>query len=263
MISTSLFQSGVRRVISDASRLFDPLGLIEPVIVEAKIFIQTLWKLQVSWDDLLPENLQAFWLEYRRNLGALESISIPRWVNYSEDCSSVEWHGFCDASDSAYGACLYLRCTTSDGSVRVQLMMSKSRVAPLEDLKKKKSKLSTPRLELSSALLLSHLYEKVSQATQLKIPLFFWTDSNIVKFWIASTPSRWQTFVANRMSEIQHLTKGGLWNHVAGIENPTDGLSRGISAAQLEYQSLWFNGPVWLRQERNFWPVTLKLLLNS
>ncbi|XP_062541571.1 uncharacterized protein LOC134209589 [Armigeres subalbatus] len=141
--------------------------------------------------------------------------------------------------------------------------MSKSRVAPLEDLKKKNRKLSTPRLELSSALLLSHLYEKVSQATQLKIPSFFWTDSNIVKFWIASTPSRWQTFVANRVSEIQHLTKGGLWNHVAGIENPADVLSRGISAAQLEYQSLWFNGPIWLRQEQNFWPVNAEVAVEQ
>ncbi|XP_062534088.1 uncharacterized protein LOC134203223 [Armigeres subalbatus] len=141
--------------------------------------------------------------------------------------------------------------------------MPKSRVAPLEDLKKKKRKLSTPRLELSSALLLSHLYEKVSQATQLKIPSFFWTDSNVVKFWIASTPSRWQTFVANRVSEIQHLTKGGLWNHVAGIENPADVLSRDISAAQLEYQSLWFNGPVWLRQRRNFWPVNAEVAVEQ
>ncbi|XP_062538823.1 uncharacterized protein LOC134207122 [Armigeres subalbatus] len=142
--------------------------------------------------------------------------------------------------------------------------MSKSRVALLEDLKKKKKrKLSTPRLELSAALLLSHLYEKVSQATQLKIASFYWTDSNIVKFWIASTPSRRQTFVANRVSEIQHLTKSGSWNHVAGIENPADVLSRGISAAQLEYQSLWFNGPVWLRQERNFWPVNAEVAVEQ
>ncbi|XP_062704057.1 uncharacterized protein LOC134286461 [Aedes albopictus] len=239
-----------RIVISDASKLFDPLGLIGPVVVEAKIFIQTLWKLLVNWDDPLPENLQTIWLEYRRNLSALESIRIPRWVGYTKECTTIEWHGFCDASDSAYGACLYLRCSYEDGSVRVQLMMSKSRVAPLEDLKKKKRKQSTPRLELSSALLLSHLYEKVSQATGLTIPSFFWTDSNIVKHWIASTPSRWQTFVANRVSEIQHLTKGGVWNHVAGIENPADVLSRGISATQLEYHSLWFNGPVWLSQER-------------
>lgn len=243
-----------RIVVSDASKLFDPLGLIGPVVVEAKIFIQTLWKLNANWDDPLPENLQTFWLEYRRNLSALESISIPRWVGYTKECVSTEWHGFCDASDSAYGACLYLRCTYADGSVRIQLMMSKSRVAPLEDLKKKKRKQSTPRLELSSALLLSHLYEKTSKATALAIPSYFWTDSNIVKFWIASTPSRWQTFVANRVSEIQHLTKGGTWNHVAGIENPADVLSRGISATQLEYHSLWFSGPVWLRQCREFWP---------
>ncbi|XP_062558033.1 uncharacterized protein LOC134222904 [Armigeres subalbatus] len=132
----------------------------------------------------------------------------------------------------------------------------KSRVAPLEDLKKKKRRRTTPRLELSSALLLIHLYEKVSQATSLVIPSYFWTDSNIVKFWNASAPSRWQTFLANRVSEIQHLAKGGVWNHVADIENPADVLSRGISATQLEYQPLWFNEPVWLHKGQSFWPAT-------
>ncbi|XP_062558034.1 uncharacterized protein LOC134222905 [Armigeres subalbatus] len=73
-----------RVVISDASKLFDPLGLIRPVVAEAKIFIQILWKLELNWDDPLPENLQAFWLNYRRNLSSLESISIPRWVGYTQ-----------------------------------------------------------------------------------------------------------------------------------------------------------------------------------
>ncbi|XP_055623373.1 uncharacterized protein LOC129766803 [Toxorhynchites rutilus septentrionalis] len=50
-----------RSVLSDVSRLFDPLGLVGPVIVQAKIFIQELWKQQCGWDEPLPAELQDQW----------------------------------------------------------------------------------------------------------------------------------------------------------------------------------------------------------
>ncbi|XP_065093229.1 uncharacterized protein LOC135713940 [Ochlerotatus camptorhynchus] len=189
------------------------------------------------------------------NLIALSSFSILRWIGYTSDAISVELHGFCDASDKAYGACLYMRCTLSDGSVEVRLLISKSRVAPLEDLKRNKKKLTTPRLELSSALLLSHLYSKVKHSIRIPHTASFWTDSTIAMHWLSSLPSRWQMFVANRVSEIQHITKGFDWNHVAGLENPADIVSRGMIPAQLQYSTIWFEGPPWLRRDRSTWPA--------
>ncbi|XP_055522593.1 uncharacterized protein LOC129716781 [Wyeomyia smithii] len=138
----------------------------------------------------------------------------------------------------------------------VRLLTSKSKVSPLVDLKRKKKKQSIPRLELSSAMLLSHLYEKVRSTISFGSKATFWTDSMIVKCWLASTPSRWQPFVANRVSDIQHLTKGSSWNHVAGVENPADIVSRGMSPAQLNYSTLWWCGPTWLRQDKGTWPHT-------
>ncbi|XP_055589056.1 uncharacterized protein LOC129741357 [Uranotaenia lowii] len=243
-----------RIVLSDASKLFDPLGLVGPVIVQAKMFIQSLWQLKCGWDDPLTDEMQLFWTEFRRNLSSLDTLSIPRWVGFSPS-NDVELHGFCDASEKAYGACIYLRCTHEDGSVSVKLLISKSRVAPLEDLTRKKRKQSIPRQELSSALLLSHLYEKFCKSTAMDVKSFFWTDSTIVKCWLASVPSRWQAFVANRVSEIQHLTKKGVWNHIPGTENPADIISRGMTPVQLQYQMLWFEGPIWLKQNRSTWPV--------
>ncbi|XP_058817777.1 uncharacterized protein LOC131681087 [Topomyia yanbarensis] len=244
-----------RTVLADAARLFDPLGLVGPVVVIAKIFLQELWKHQCDWDDSLPEEMQSFWQEYRRNLIALSSLSVPRWVAFRANLLSVEVHGFCDASEKAYGACLYVRCTTQDGKVEVRLLAAKSRVAPLEDLKRKKKKQTIPRLELSSALLLSHLYDKVRDSIKIQHTAYFWTDSTIVMYWLASLPSRWQMFVANRVSEIQHLTKGSSWNHVAGVENPADIISRGMTPAQLQYQRVWFDGPLWMLQDRSTWKV--------
>lgn len=248
-----------RCVLSDASRLFDPLGLVGPVIIQAKIFLQDLWKHDCEWDEPLSPQLEDQWREYRRNLTGLDGIAVPRWVGTSRSTEAVELHGFCDASNKAYGACVYVRAVAADGSVMVHLLTSKSRVAPLENLKKNKKSLSIPRLELSSALLLAHLYEKVAKNITVATKCRFWTDSTIVVCWLSSSPSRWKQFVANRVSEIQHITKGSVWNHVAGEDNPADIISRGMSPAQLQYESRWFHGPKWLMSDEHYWPSSAQI----
>lgn len=145
-----------RIVVSDVSRLFDPLGLVGPVIIQAKIFIQKLWKQDCGWDEPLSSELQMQWQDYRRNLAGLENLTVPRWVGIGGDVVTTELHGFCDTSNKAYDACFNVRATYESGEVCVKLLTAKSRVAPLDNLKKGNKRLSTPRLELSSALLLAH-----------------------------------------------------------------------------------------------------------
>lgn len=199
---------------SDAACFFDPLGLVGSVVVQAKIFIQELWLLKCDWNDPLDESLQAMRTEYKQNMVALESLSIPRWLGVSNDCTEVQLYGFCDALEAAYEAYLYLRCTASDDTVTVRLITLKSRLAPLETLQ---------RVSASSA----------SNCPWNSCHLHLWTDSMIVKCWLASLPSRWLIVVANRMSEIQHLTNDEAWGHVPGTVNPADLIFRGMSPAHL------------------------------
>ncbi|XP_058817915.1 uncharacterized protein LOC131681229 [Topomyia yanbarensis] len=131
-----------RIILSDFARLFDPLGLVGPVVVQAKIFLQDLWKQKCSWTETLSEELQHWWLEFRRNLTGLSTLKVPRWLAFGNDTVSAEIHGFCDASEKAYGACIYLRCTTYDGLVSVRLITAKSRVAPLDDVQRTKKKMT-------------------------------------------------------------------------------------------------------------------------
>ncbi|XP_055522695.1 uncharacterized protein LOC129716876 [Wyeomyia smithii] len=105
--------------------------------------------------------------------------------------------------------------------------------------------------------MLCHLYEKFIASVSIQHTAHFWTDSTIVIYWLSSLPSRWQAFVANRVSEIQHATKGCTWNHVADEDNPADIISRGMTPAQLQYEKLWFEGPLWLRHEMSTWPSKL------
>ncbi|XP_055524492.1 uncharacterized protein LOC129718097 [Wyeomyia smithii] len=248
-----------RTVVSDLAKVFDPLGLVGPIVITAKIFVQSLWKQKVSWDETLAHVLKMQWNEFRHGLENLVNLKVPRWIAFNNDCRTVELHGFCDASTVAYGACIYLRCTHHDESVTSHLIAAKSRVAPLEDMKKRKKKQSIPRLELSSALLLTHLSEKVVSSLKISARQHYWTDSMIVRYWLASVPSRWQVFVANRVSEIQHATKNGRWSHVPGTDNPAEVLSRGTTAEQLIHDKLWWGGPQWLQGDETAWPQSVAI----
>lgn len=96
------------------SRLFDPLGLVTPVIVKAKIFVQNLWKLKLSWDESIPVEHHTAWERFRYELYNITKIAKPRRVIFSNDVQLLELHIFCDASQVAYGACAYIRVVSKE-----------------------------------------------------------------------------------------------------------------------------------------------------
>ncbi|XP_073950941.1 uncharacterized protein [Choristoneura fumiferana] len=232
-----------RKVISDISKLYDPQGWIAPSIIKAKIFIQKLWLAGIDWDDELPPPLLEEWTEYRENLSELTKFRLKRWVWCSSDATLVELHGFCDASNSAYAAVVYIRVIDAEGKVHVSLITAKTRVAPIKQI-------SIPRLELSGAVLLAKLLDEVSKV--LKVPksnLHAWTDSEVVLAWLSSHPSRWKTFVGNRVSEILSVTCRSQWSHVRSEHNPADCASRGIKPSEFVTYDLWVRGPSWLQDK--------------
>ncbi|XP_072948365.1 uncharacterized protein [Epargyreus clarus] len=232
-----------RRVISDIARLYDPLGWIAPVIITAKVFIQRLWLSGIGWDEELPNCLLRDWLDYRSNLHNLQSFRLPRWIHTSRQDKSLELHGFCDASLDAYSAVVYTRSIDSNGYVHVSLVASKTKVAPIKQV-------SIPRLELCGAVLLSKLLLEVLDTLGIvRDNIQAWTDSSVVLAWLSSHPSRWKTFIGNRVSEILRVMNNNQWFHVQSKENPADCASRGVNPCDLDKLDLWVSGPSWVRNE--------------
>lgn len=93
-----------RLLLSDAAKLFDPLGLLSPTTVIAKIIFQRLWKPKVDWNEAVPEVVKQKWLQYRENLPSLAAIKVPRWLGTGEPSAITDLHGFADASQTAYAA---------------------------------------------------------------------------------------------------------------------------------------------------------------
>ncbi|GFY72265.1 integrase catalytic domain-containing protein [Trichonephila inaurata madagascariensis] len=67
-----------REVLSEIARVFDPLGLLSPCVVFMKILLQELWKLNLEWDEPIPEDLNKQWAAFRKELHLIEKMKIPR-----------------------------------------------------------------------------------------------------------------------------------------------------------------------------------------
>lgn len=185
-----------RKLLSEVAKLFDPLGWLAPIVIQCKMLYQKLWIASLDWDDLLPSDLESVWQRQRHQLNDINEIKIPRWLCSNLTKNSTELHGFCDASTLAYGAAVYTRILQADGTYIVRLITAKSKVAPVKTV-------SIPRLELCGAVMLKRLIDKVKEAMfSENIPVFAWSDSEIVLHWIRGHPREQQVFVANRITEI-------------------------------------------------------------
>jgi len=235
-----------RQVLQPTARFYDLLGLLSPVSVVGKCLFQDTWCTGLAWDELLPSDLGALWNTWVSTLPHLAHLRVPRWVEIV-DRSHSQVHVFCDASQRAYGAALYIRSCMVDNSV-VHLACSKNRLAPVKTV-------TLPQLELLAALVGARLLHYICQATRIDITeATLWTDSTVALGWIRQDPNRWKTFVCNRVTEIQSYTTPSQWRQCAGKDNPADLLSRGVTAEQLKAIDVWWRGPSWLTQPQQHWP---------
>jgi hypothetical protein len=232
-----------RNILADIQRLFDPLGWISPALLPAKRIIQKLWLLNVGWDEEVNTEIKEEWLHIRKGLDEIKNIKLDRWLNTTPaSMNDVAIHGYCDASNSAYGAVAYLRVRIQDGEYKTFLLAAKTRVGPVKPM-------TVPKLELCGAVLLSRLLKQISEATRIPTnQMFAWTDSTIVLAWLRGDPTRWQTFVRNRVVAIQDIIPNR-WYHVRTSENPADIASRGMPLGDLKNCSIWWHGPQWLKHK--------------
>ncbi|GFW40184.1 integrase catalytic domain-containing protein [Trichonephila clavipes] len=228
-----------RDVLSTIAKIFDPVGLMAPVISKAKIFLQRLWRSKLEWNDLLPAEEYREWQQFLVSLENINNIEIPRRILVAFP-EVTEIHGFADASERCYGAAVYCKSKNLKSETLVRLITSKSRVAPIKSL-------TIPRLELCAAVLLAKLVKRVVAALQLETAeIYLWSDSMIVMAWLRKEPMDLKTFVQNRVGKIQELYPNQLWRHVPSDQNPADLVSRGVDPEKLLQQNLWFNGPTFL-----------------
>ncbi|XP_047992231.1 uncharacterized protein LOC125230960 isoform X1 [Leguminivora glycinivorella] len=238
-----------RTILSTIAQVFDPLGLINPCMLQAKLILQSLWSQNIPWDSQLPAEIESQWDQFVKYLPDISQIEIPRRA-LCDDYVNVQLHAFSDASMKAYAACVYLRTVSNSGDVSVHLLVAKGKLAPL------RQRLSIPKLELCGSLLATQLMKKVVNSLRLKVDsLYFHCDSTIVLGWLKTCKKQLKQFVHNRVNEITNTFDPSAWHYVPTDMNPADIGSRGLNASQLKDSTLWWQGPHFLHQRDIQWPL--------
>ena len=248
-IKSKLKEFTRRGLLSIVSSVYDPLGLVCPFVVRAKVIFQDERKSGKVWDDpLSPEN-QLRWSKWLEELPLLKQFEVERCLMPAGFGKPVkcELHHFCDASMSAYGSVSYLRAVNAEGNVHCSLLLGKSRLAPIRQM-------TIPRLELSAAMIAVRMDRMLSREISLEIQdSVFWTDSMIVLQHIYSCSKRLQTFVANRLSAIHEGSKPRQWRKVGTKENPADDVSSGLKGFDMISSHRWKRGPEFFWQDDTAW----------
>ncbi|KRX68941.1 hypothetical protein T09_10368 [Trichinella sp. T9] len=182
------------------------------------------------------------WGRWKRELKELALIKVPRALVPVPvaQVKRVELHAFCDASELAYGAAVYLRVETS---------------AP------RALRLSHPRLDLMGALVMARLVHYAQGALDLRFySITCWTGSEVALAWVRSVANLWKPFVQNSVEEIQRLVGPASWRHCQGKDDPADWLSQGAAMTKLAAGKQWHGPLIPSREVRTSGQATLGLM---
>ena len=246
-----------RNELRMVAKIHDIIGVVSPVVILFKVFFQKLLEAKLGWDKKLPALFESEWDNLLELLADDSLFKVNRYYfgnNKKVDFESFTLHGFCDASEIAYGAVVYIvggtRCTK-----RSEFVVSKTKVAPIR-------KMSIPRLELCACELLSNLMFNVVHALTGVMHIdtqVCWSDALDVLHWIKKEKKRRKVFVENRVQKIRKNVPPVNWRYCPTGMNPADIASRGMKTPKVVQDefSKWIAGPEFIRQDVGQWPEDL------
>ena len=231
-----------RSLLSVVHQVYDPLGMVSPLLLESKRLLQHLCTRNFGWDEALPEDLLQKCEEVTSHLLTISNIKIPRCFHPSSFViEKASLHHFSDASDIGYGYCSYIRMKDANNKIHCAFVCGRSRVNPI------KSPPSMPRMELIAAVLSSKLGSRLKREIDLPIQYeVYWSDSMVALGYIHNSSKKFRRFVSNRVSFIKEHTKSASWRYVSSEDNPSDISTRGLKSNETSRINMWLHGPEFL-----------------
>jgi hypothetical protein len=240
-----------RILLAELAGVYDPPGLIAPVLLKAKIAFQSLWRSQVRWDEPLPKEIVPKLTELLGDWTPGEITIRRRAINQSPKQTTVNYHVCTDASDAAACCCIYVVANGLSS-----LLMSKTKMKP--EAKKGKA-MNIHRMELVGVLMgvraLKFLLSQVSNTVSHAPQLYLWTDSSTVLGWLTNPKIKTDAFVENRLKEIREMSNLRV-SYINTKQNPADLGTRGVNTQDLQNSSLWWHGPAWLVKSEKEWELS-------
>ena len=236
-----------RRVVSLFATLYDPIGLLSPITIHGKLFIQRLWISDKKWDTPLTREQRDDLAETLEKYKGLATVKVPRNIMESQGNTL---HIFTDASKKAFGAVAYVVTPTGTSN----LLTSRSRVTPKKMLLEDPT-VTIPKLELTALLMGCRLSHHLAESQPGRFQqLFVWTDAKVTLQWVDNCRSH-STYVLNRVQEIQQLASAHNMHlrYVPTGDNAADVVSRGTSVTAIKRTThRWLHGPRWLTEPTKY-----------
>ena len=252
---TSIFTR--RTALSHTSKLYDPLGLLSPYTLRAKLLMREICIMtsrdnsnKSHWDDPLPKHINDKLGCFFSELPLVESVSFNQSIKPKNAVDDPILILFSDGSQYAYGVCAYIRWELADGKFSSNLIYVKNRLAPLKII-------TIPRIELMGAVIACRLRATILKELDFTFrSIYHIIDSQIVLEQIHKDSYKFGVFVANRIAEVQISTEISDWWWIESNNNVADIVTRPMKIDKLD--SYWKHGPAYLIEEISFWPITQK-----
>lgn len=131
-----------------------------------------------DWKDFFNELYEVESCTFKRPLKPFNALGKPILIIFS------------DGSMQAYGSCAYVRWQTDEHEFQTNLIMAKTKIAPIRQL-------TIPRLELCGAVLLARLRENIIRECNWDFEyVYHIVDSSIVRDQIQKESHGFHPFVA-------------------------------------------------------------------
>ena len=146
-------------MLSQLSRVYDPLGIVSPTLVEGKKLYREACDEMKSWNTELPEHLAKGYLKW---VEQLKNVKVPRsLIKEIRKVKGINLHIFADASTIACSSVTIALIQHETGIVK-DLLTSKSRIS--------KRTTSIVRLELVSGQMAANMAKNVYMALK-RLPI--------------------------------------------------------------------------------------------
>ncbi|XP_039503109.1 uncharacterized protein LOC120459751 [Pimephales promelas] len=245
-----------RQLLSQVASLYDPIGLATPAKQKGAILVRKAFQeaggktlSRDTWDTPLSERLREEAIHLFEEYTRLNQITFHRSLTPVRRIGEPWGITFSDGSDQSYGAVAYFRWETEQG-ILVRLVESKAKLTPLDQ------KGEAVKAEVCGAVFAARLRKYIERHSRMQVERWLHLlDSQTVLGAIQRDSYGYQTFFANRVGEIQKSTSVEDWRWIPGEQNVADLTTRGATPEDLKEDSVWQNGPEFLKRPVEEWPT--------
>ena len=210
-----------RKILSIIGRIFDPLGLIDPLKFPLRLLFSRI--VSFEWDMPVNDEIANEWRSIINQLPDLKQLKIPRYIS---DQSNL--FCFADASSEGIGYVIYL------GS---NFFFGKSKIASAS-----KTIVDNELLALFELVKMVERIRKILNQFQVFPEIHIYSDSKINLDRLTNSPNKFKSHIGRKIIRIQKFVfdTSAVVHRISGSSNPADIFSRSISASRYIRAKPWF-----------------------